>query len=104
MKGERLMVVPGTADDFSAAITAIRSPDVSKSVSFQTYSLPKDRRVRLLIKKLGREMPETVVREECEVLGMCPGSTRAPLRAPGHGSRKAPPCHSACDCDEDSVS
>jgi hypothetical protein len=53
MKGERLMVVPETADDFRAAITALRSLDVSKGVSFQTFSLPENRCVRLLIKNLG---------------------------------------------------
>jgi hypothetical protein len=99
-KCKRLTVMPGTADHFWAAITAIRSLDVSKSVSLHTFSLPEDRRVRLLIKKLGRGMPETVVREELETLVMCPGSTRAPFRAPGPGSRKGPPCHPVCDCDD----
>jgi hypothetical protein len=70
MKGERLMVVPGTADDFRAAITALRSLDLSKGVSFHT-SLTEDRCERLLIKKLSRGMPETVVREELEALGIC---------------------------------
>jgi hypothetical protein len=41
MKGERLMVVPETADDFRAAITALRSLDVNKGVSFHTFSLPE---------------------------------------------------------------
>jgi hypothetical protein len=36
----------------------------------QTYSLPEDRCVRLLIKNLGRRMPEGVVREELESLGI----------------------------------
>jgi hypothetical protein len=62
MKGERQMVVPGTADDFWAANTAITFLVVSKSVSLHTISIPEGRRVRLLIKKLGRGMPETVVR------------------------------------------
>jgi hypothetical protein len=39
-------------------------------VSFHTFSLHEDRQVRLLIKNLGRQMPESVVREELEVLGM----------------------------------
>jgi hypothetical protein len=71
MKGERHMVVPGTADDFRAAITALRSLDVSKGVSFHTFSLPEDRCLRLLIKNLGRGMPETVMREKLEALGIC---------------------------------
>jgi hypothetical protein len=71
MKGERLMVMPGTADDFWAAITALRSLDVVIGVSFYTFSLPEDRCVRLLIKNLGRGMPETVVRVELEDLGIC---------------------------------
>jgi hypothetical protein len=71
MKGERLMVVPGTADDFRAAFTALSYLDVSKGASFHTLYLPEDRCVRLLIKNLGRGMPETVVREEIEALGIC---------------------------------
>jgi hypothetical protein len=65
------MVVPGTADDFRAAITALRSLDVSKGVSFHTFSLPEDMCVRLLIKNLGRGMTQTVVREEIKALGIC---------------------------------
>jgi hypothetical protein len=71
MKGERLMVVPGTADDFRAAITALRSLDVSKVVSFRTFSLPEDRCMRLLIKNFGIGMPDTFVREELEALDIC---------------------------------
>jgi hypothetical protein len=40
-------------------------------VSFHTFSLPEDRLVRLLIKNLGRKMPESVVRKELEALGIC---------------------------------
>jgi len=40
-------------------------------VNFQTFSLPEDRYVRLLIKKLGTNMPEGVVREEPENQGIC---------------------------------
>ena len=40
MKDERLMVVPVTADNFRAAITALWSLDVSKGVSIHTFSLP----------------------------------------------------------------
>jgi hypothetical protein len=43
MKGENLMVVPETADDFRAADSALRSLDASKGVSFHTFSLSEDR-------------------------------------------------------------
>ena len=82
MKGENLMVVPETDDDFRAAISALRSLDASKGVSFHTYSLPEDRCARLYIKNLGRRMSEDVVREELEALGMCPRGHAAPLGAP----------------------
>jgi len=39
-------------------------------VSFDTFTLPEDCRARLLLKKLGRGMPESVVREELETLGI----------------------------------
>ena len=71
MKGENLMVVPETADDFRAAVSALRSLGVSKGVSFHTFSLPEDCCARLLIKNLGRRMHEDVVREELEDLGIC---------------------------------
>jgi len=35
-------------------------------VSFHTFTLPEDRCVRLLVKNLGRGMPESVVREDLE--------------------------------------
>ena len=39
-------------------------------MSFHTFTLPEDRCARLLVKKLGRGMPESVVREELETLGI----------------------------------
>jgi hypothetical protein len=71
LKAEKLVTVPGTADGFRATVSALRSLDGSKGVSFHTFSLPEDRKVRLLIKNLGRHMPESVVREELEALGIC---------------------------------
>jgi hypothetical protein len=68
IKGEKLMLVPRTAEGFRAAFSALRSFDGSKGVSFHTFSLPEDRCVRLLVKNLGRHMPEDVVREELENL------------------------------------
>jgi len=60
------MVVPLTANDFRAAVSALSSLDGGEVVSFHTF----DRCVRLLIKNLGRGMPESVVREEIEPLGI----------------------------------
>ena len=39
-------------------------------MSFHTFTLPEDRCARLLVKNLGRGMPESVVREELETLGI----------------------------------
>jgi hypothetical protein len=39
IKGEKLMLVPRTAEGFRAAVSALRSLDGSKSVSFHTFSL-----------------------------------------------------------------
>jgi hypothetical protein len=71
IKGEKLMLVLRAAEGFKAAVRALRSLDRSKGVSFHTFSLPEDRCVRLLVKNLGRHMPEDVVREELETLGIC---------------------------------
>ena len=38
MKGEKLMIVPGTADGFRATVGALRSLDGSKGVTFHTFS------------------------------------------------------------------
>jgi hypothetical protein len=78
MMGEKRMLVPKTADDFRATVSALRSLDGSKGVSFHTLSLPEARCVRLLLKNLGKQMPESIVREELETLGI-PGRLAAPL-------------------------
>ena len=62
------MVVPSTANGFRAVVSALRSLDGGEGVSFHTFTLPEDRCVRLLVKNLGRGMPESVVREELEAL------------------------------------
>jgi hypothetical protein len=67
MKGEILMLVPETADGFRAAIGALRSLGECKGVSFHT-SLLEDRCVRLLLKNLGKGMPEAEIKEELETL------------------------------------
>jgi hypothetical protein len=71
MKGEKLTMVPETADDFRAAVSALTSLDASKGVTFHPFLLPEDRCARLLIKNLDRRMPEDVVREELGALGIC---------------------------------
>jgi hypothetical protein len=48
MKGEYLMLLPETPDDFRATIDPLRS--LGEGVSFHTFSLPEDRCVRLLLK------------------------------------------------------
>jgi hypothetical protein len=62
------MVIPSTADRSRAAIRTLRSLDGQDGVSFHTFMLPEDRCVRLLVKNLGKVMPESVVREELELL------------------------------------
>jgi hypothetical protein len=39
-------------------------------ILIQTFSLPEDRCVRLLVKNLGRQMPASVVQEQLEALGI----------------------------------
>jgi hypothetical protein len=68
MKVEILMLVSDTADGFRATIGALRSLDANEGVSFYTLSLLEDRCVRLLLKNLGKRMPEAEIREELEVL------------------------------------
>jgi len=58
-KGEKLLVVPSTADGFRAAVSALRSPDGKDGVSYHTFTLSNDRCARLLVKNLGRGMPES---------------------------------------------
>ena len=70
LKADRLMVVPSTADGFRAAVSALRSLDGKDGVSFHTFTLPEDRCVRLVVKNLGRSMPESVVRDELESLNI----------------------------------
>ena len=43
---------------------------MGEGVSFHTFRLPKDGCARLLVKNLDRGMPERVVREELETLGI----------------------------------
>jgi hypothetical protein len=84
------MVVLETADDFWAAVSALTSLEVSKGVSFHTFSLPVDRCARLLIKNLGRRMHEDVIREELGALGICVQGAMQ-LRSGCRDLRKSPP-------------
>jgi len=70
LKGEKLMVVPSNADGFRAAVSALRSLDGKDGVIFHTFTLPEDRCARLLLKNLGRGMPESVIRGEPESLNI----------------------------------
>ena len=120
LQAERLMVVPSTADGFRATITALRSLDGKEGVSFHTFTLPEDRCVPLLVKNLGRGMPESVVREELEALNIrvqgvtqlrCghrdqgPAKDRPPTPTPSYQWREDPRClkcdHSpnSADCE-----
>jgi hypothetical protein len=67
----------------SEPVSTLRSLDGSKDVSFHTFFLPEDHFVHLLVKNLGRHMPEDIIQEEVENLGIsvCPGSLATPLRA-----------------------
>ena len=51
-------------------VSALRSLDGGEGVSFHNFTLTEDRCARLLVKNLGRSMPESVVREELEALGI----------------------------------
>jgi hypothetical protein len=64
------MVVPATIDGYRAVISELRFLDGREGVSFHTFTLPEDRCVRLLVKNLGRGMPESVVRQELESLNI----------------------------------
>ena len=62
------MVVASTADGFRASVRARRSLDGKDGVSFQTFPLTQENSIWLLVKNLGRGMPDSFVREELESL------------------------------------
>jgi hypothetical protein len=68
MKGEYLMLVPETADGFRATIGALRSLGEDDGMIFHTFSLPEDRCVRLMLKNLGKYIPEAEIKGELEAL------------------------------------
>ena len=71
LKSEKLMVIPTTADEFRALVRALRSLDGKDVVSFHTFTLPEVHCARLLVKNLGRGMPESVASEELESANIC---------------------------------
>jgi len=52
LKAEKLMIVPSTANGFTAAVGALRSLDGENGMGFHTFTLPEERCVRLLVKNL----------------------------------------------------
>jgi len=50
LKIENLMVVPSTADEFRAVVSALHSLDGKDGVSFHNFTLPEDRCARILVK------------------------------------------------------
>jgi hypothetical protein len=68
LKAEKLTVVTSIANGFRAAVSALRSLDGGKGVSFHNFTLTENRCARFLVKNLGRGMPEIFVREELEAL------------------------------------
>jgi hypothetical protein len=97
---KKLMLVPRTAKGFRATVSTLQSLDGRKGVSFHTFSLPKDHCVHLLVKNLGRHMPEDVVWEEFWRI-WASGSREFSNSAPGTVNRKPPkpapfPCTLLC--------
>ena len=68
LKAKKFVVAPATFDGFRGVVSALRPLDGESGVTFHTYSVPEDRCVRLLIKNLGRRMPESVLLEELKSL------------------------------------
>jgi len=69
LKAEKRMVVPSTANVLEPRLARC-VPLMGEGVSFHTVTLPEDRCARLLVRNLGRGIPESVVREELETLGI----------------------------------
>jgi hypothetical protein len=64
------MFVPRTAEGFRSTVSALRSLDVGEGVTFYTFDIPLGSLLRLLVKTLGRHMPEGIVKEELENFGI----------------------------------
>ena len=70
IKGEKLMVVPSTADGFRAAVSELWSLDWKDGVRFHIFTLLEDRCARLLVKNMSRGTPKSVVREKLASLNI----------------------------------
>jgi hypothetical protein len=64
------MLVSENANGFPPTIGALWSLGEDKGVSFHTFSLPEDRFVRLLLKNVGKRIPEAEIKEELEALSI----------------------------------
>jgi len=62
------MVVPSTDYGFSDSGSAQRSLDGKDGMSFDTFDLPDDGCVRLVVKNMSRAMHQSFDREELESL------------------------------------
>jgi hypothetical protein len=76
------MLVARTADGFRATLSKLRSLDGKRGLRFHTFPLPEDRCLFLLVKTLGRQMPEEVVRVDFDAGDLCPGILASQFRAP----------------------
>jgi hypothetical protein len=70
LKGKKLMVIPSTANGFRAVVSALQSLDGKEDMSFHTFVLPGGLLCALLVKNLGRGMPESIVQEELKSLNI----------------------------------
>jgi hypothetical protein len=70
IKGKILIIVPYTAEGLRTMVSALRFPDAGEGVTFHTFALLEDRCVRLLVKNLGKLMPEDIVKEELEIFAV----------------------------------
>jgi hypothetical protein len=93
LKGEKLMVIPSTADGFRAEVSMLSSLDGKEGVSFHTFSPQEDRCVQLVVKNPGRDMPESVIWEEFESLDIRVQGVTVAFRASRSGHRQGQPSH-----------
>jgi len=64
------MIMPETVDGFIASVSALCPLNRSGGLRSHIFSLPDDCSVHLLVKKLARSIPQCVIWEEVEVLGI----------------------------------
>ena len=96
MQGDKLVLVPNTADSFRATVSVLRIINQSKGVTSYTISLTEYRCTRVLFKGLGKKIPEQVISEELEILGILVISMlklRSPCRDPDPAKDSFPKTH-----------